>query len=374
MRDKPSRLRVALLLGALTALVAAYASLVFTETAAIKVAVPPQRLEANIALNTTAAGNLQIQHLDVAVTETAQGTASSVTIASAYAVGEVTFRFSCGWQQPCNPVQVHSGTVVATITGRYVRFATQATVTVLPVQPGAYHETTVGIRALAIGAGGNVTYGIIDVIENPSPGLQVFNRHPTTGGVTGRVAQIVEQSDMDAVQAALAAKARSKLDSAMSAKAAGMTYLVEGPPVMAFTSDRAVGDEAPTFTVTLATKQGARAFSNSAAQAILRPALQPLVWPGYELSNSIQAEYQMQAGTGTNLVITAHAVGFAVPSLSSRTERDRLKGLSTSDAYASLRHDYPGSAVDISTKPLALPWLPLITDHINLTMVVQPAV
>jgi hypothetical protein len=361
-------------LGALTVLVAVYASLVLTETAAIKIAVPPQRIEATIALNSTAVGNLPVQHLGVGVTETAQGTASSLTIAPAYAAGEVTFRFSCGWQQPCNPVQVPSGTVVATITGRYVRFATQATVTVLPVQPGGYHETTVGIRALAIGAGGNVTYGIIDVIENsPSPGLQVFNRHPTTGGVTGRVAQIVQQQDMDAVEAALAAKVKSELDSAMSAAAAGMTFIADGSPLMAFQSDRAVGDEAPTFTVTLTGKEGARAFANTAAQAILRAALQPMVRPGYELRDPIQADYQMQAGSGTNFVIAAHAVGFAEPKTSISTERDRLKGLGLSDAYARLRHDFPGSEIDIHTRPLALPWLPLMTDHINLTMVVETA-
>jgi hypothetical protein len=152
-----------------------------------------------------------------------------------------------------------------------------------------------------------------------------------------------------------------------------MTYLLDAPPVTAFTADHAVGDETPTFTVTATAKLGARAFSNSEAQAILRHVLQPMVWSGYRLADPIHASYQIDATVGDSLVVKAVAVGYAAPTLSSNTERSQLRGLGVSDAFARLRHDFPGSAIDIRTQPLALPWLPLITDHIDLTMTVITA-
>jgi hypothetical protein len=370
MSTEAARLRPALLLGALTVLVAAYASLLFTETAAIKVAIPPQRLEANVAFNTAAAGGIAIQHLAVDVTDTAQGTASAVTIAPAFATGQVTFVYACPAIQPCPTYTLPAGTVVATTRG-HLRFATLS-----PVALGAGPRPSVAVRALAVGAASNVGPANINVIENsPIPPLvaRVFNPYATSGGVDGRVTQIVQQSDVDAVQAALAARVGDELRSAMSARAQGMTYLVDASPSTSFTSDHAVGDEAPTFIVTLTGKEGARAFSNSAAQEILRPVLQLLVWPGYQLSDPILADYQLQSGEGTNLVVTAHALAFAMPKLLSETEGTRLKGLGLADAYARLRQDFPGSSADIRTSPLALPWLPLAGDHINLTVTVAAA-
>jgi baseplate J-like protein len=369
MPTAPPRLRLALLLGAMTVLVAASASLVVMETAAVMVVIPPQRLTATVVLNTAAPGNsINVQRLVVAVTDTAQGTGSSVTIAPAYATGAVTFIYACSLD-PCQAYTLAAGTVVSTTKG-HVRFATVAPVTFGPndLRP------SVAIRALAIGAAGNVGPAWINVIENPpTQVVRVFNPYATSGGVDGRVAQIVQQSDMDMVLAALAPKIQDEVAAAMSAKATGMTYLLDAPPVTAFAADHAVGDETPTFTVTATAKLGARAFSNSEAQVILRHVLQPMVWSGYRLADPIHASYQIDAATGDSLVVKAVAVGYAVPGLSSETERVRLKGMGVSEALARLHHDFPGSSADIRTQPLGLPWLPFIADHINLTMVVNPA-
>jgi hypothetical protein len=44
------------------------------------------------------------------------------------------------------------------------------------------------------------------------------------------------------------------------------------------------------------------------------------------------------------------------------------------DAQRRLSHDFPGSSIDIRTRPLAFPWLPFVGRNIILTMVVEPAI
>jgi hypothetical protein len=368
--DRP-QLLPALLLSGFTVLVAAFASLPYTETAAIKIAVPAQRLETTVAMNSGGA-NLAIQRFVVQATDSGQGTATGSIAVPTYATGVVTFHLTCPTSGPCQPITVASGTIVA--TAKDFRYATQNSAT---LQAGN-QDAPVGIRAIASGAAGNTAPNTITVIpNNQHPNvLTVFNKLAVGGGTDAGAGQVIQQSDVDAAQAALAAKVTDELSAAIMAQAKGQTYIVDGPPVLAFMSDHAVGEQVSTFTLTMIGKEGAAAFFDSAAQAILRASLRPLVLPGYELTpDPIQANYQLvQPAAGTDVFVTADAVAYAIPKVSRSLISTRLTGLSLSDAHRRLDHDFPGSLVEIRTRPVALPWLPLVADHINLTITVAPVI
>ena len=373
MRTQLQRAWATYLLLAIAALVGATAGFAYAETAAIKIAVTPQKLESTVALNKGGL-NLVIQHIDATVTETVQGTATStVPTAATYATGQVRFLLVCPASvvaPPCQAFTMPAGTVVVSV--RHVRFVTTSPAVLRP--PPASQTATVGIRAIASGAAGNTGPGTIMTIEyDPRPNVAVFNPYAVDGGADAGVAPVIQQSDVDAAQAALAAKVSDELGSAILANASGMAYVVDGPPSLDFTSDHAAGDQAAGFTLTVTGKLGAEAFSNSAAQTILRTVLHPAVWPGYTLpADPIRATYRLtQAADGSELLM-ADAVGYAVPKPSMAAIRARLKGLSLADARSRLRHDFPGSSIDMRTKPLAFPWLPFVQDHINLTVFIEP--
>jgi hypothetical protein len=360
-------------------LVAAFASLPLTETAAIKIAVPPQRLETSVAMNSGGTANLAVQHLDAQVTDTAQGTATStISLAPRSASGAVKLLFVCTIRPPCGlPWTAPAGLILVTPHG--LKYVTESAAT-FTVGTGQYQ--TVGIHATTAGAAGNAGMGTqATIANNPRPvgtvgGVLTAQYLYAAGGTDAGMAQVIQQADLDAARTALAAKVTDELFSAMLNKAKGMAYIVDGPPALDFKSDHGVGEQGPTFTVTMTGELGARAFSDTAAQAILRAALQPLVLPGYELApGSIQANYQFaQASGNAPVLVTADAVGYALPKISTSKVSAKLTGLSLSDAHSRLGHDFPGSFVEIRTRPLAMPWLPLLAEHISLAITIEPAV
>ncbi len=333
-----------------------------------------------MALNSS---GLSVQHLDVEVTDTAQGTATgTLPVAPTYAYGQVRFLMVCRpapTTPGCQPFTVRSGTVVVSVRG--IRYVTTSPATLLP--PPGSQTAFASIRAVGFGAGGNTGPGTIMAIENnplpPGPSaqgvLQAFNYSAVSGGADAREAQVIQQSDVDAAREALAARVAYALGTEMMAKAERMTYVVDGSPTLDFTSDHAVGDEATSFTLSVTGKQSAKAFSDTEAKAILQTALRPQILPGYELApDAIKVSYQfVQTADSPDVVVSASAVGYAVPKVAMSTVRARLKGRSVSDANTLLRQDFPGSSIDIRTKPLALPWLPMVGGNINLTMVIEPA-
>jgi hypothetical protein len=358
-----------------TVLVAA--SLTYEETASIKLAVPAQRLEANVALSSS---GLAVQHVDVELTDTAQGTATgSIPITPQYATGQVEFLLVCRptpTAPGCQTYTVPVGTVVVSV--RHARYVTTSPATLLP--PPGSQRGFAGIRAVALGAGGNTGAGtIMDIEGNPDLGsigwLKVFNYSAIGGGVDAGVAQVIQQTDVDAVQVALAAKVTYELGTAMMAKAGEMMYVVDGSPTLNFALDHAVGEATQTFTLSVTGKQSAKAISESEARPILRDALRQLALPGYELADPVAGSYQfVQKDGSSDVAVSATAVGYALPNLSTPAVRARLKGMRIADAQRRLSHDFPGSSIDIRTRPLAFPWLPFVGRNIILTMVVEPAI
>jgi hypothetical protein len=359
----------AVLLAGLGLVVIAVAALAYAETASIRIAAPAQKVEAQVSFNTGEHAGLALEHLRVHATELIRGSATgTVPVAAKFASGQVTFSLVCPVTQPCVKIRVFAGAVVQTRRGVRYRTLSEAF-----LQQGA-QTATVGVRALVAGPAGNVGANTITVGNTGLPMLLVMNRLPVSGGAGLTVGHVIKQSDMDAVRAALVSKVNTDLGAALMGATSGMTGVIDGPPALAFNADHAVGSQVSTFTVTLTGQMTATVFSDEAAQAIVRAGLQPMVWPGYDLrTDPIQADYQITSiRSSTDVTISADAVAYALPRVPTSGTRAALAGRTESDARSRLSHDFRSSTIEIRVKPFALPWLPFIAEHINLTLSVEP--
>ena len=365
----PSRrqLIAAYVLSATAVVVTASAGVLYAETASVKLSIAPQRLEANVTLTGgQAPGDLHTQRIQVSFTDSQQGTASLAQVSAIYASGQVVFTCS-----PCQmaPLIIPQGTIVSTTKALGYATVLEATIT------NSTGSTSVAVRATAAGAGWNTGSNTITTIANsPDASLQVTNPEPITGGANERSAQVIQQSDFDAVRGALTANVNNHLAVALMAKAQALSYIADPLPVISLRSDHNVGDETPTFTVTITVTLGAFAFSGSEAQALLRSALMARV-PSYEAltSDPIRATYQIQqVSSNGDIVVIGKAAGCVVPKLSQRSFGSQIKGLSPAQAAQSLQRTVPGSTVAIQISPSALPVLPLVAQHISFNFVVEP--
>ena len=359
------QLFVAYILSALAVLFAAIGSLLFTETAAVKLSVPPQRV---VALVTLAAG-LQTQRIHADVTDSQQGTASTVVTNPIYAAGQVVF--SCSPACKVAPLTIPQGTLVT--TAKSLGYTTQAAVMITTTTGSS---APVAVRATAPGAAWNADPSTLTTVANsPDANLHVTNPAAITGGANPRSAQVIQQSDFDAVRNALTVKVNDELAVALKFNSHGMSFVVDGLPVINLTSDHNVGDEIPSFTITMTGTSGAVAFSESQALALIRTALQAKIPAGDELTNDpIQAVYQIgQANANGDVSVTGKASGFAIPRLSQQSLRSQIRGLTPAQAARSLQRTAPGSLIEIRISPSAMPWLPVVADHISLTVVVEAA-
>ena len=360
-----TQLFVAYILSALAVLFAALGSLLYTETATVKISVPPQRV---VALVTLAAG-LQTQRIKADVTDSQQGTASTVLTNPTYAVGQVVFTCAPACKQA--PFTIPQGSLVATANA--LGYTTQAAAEILTVSG---QSAPVAVRATAAGASWNAAPNTVTTIANsPDANLHVTNPTPMTGGTNPHSAQIIQQSDFDAVRNALTVKVNDELTAALKFNAHGMTYVADGVPVINLMSDHNVGDETPTFTITMTGTQAAIAFSESQALALMRSALEAKIPASEVLTNDpIEAVYQVgQANANGDVSVDAKASGFAIPKLSQQSLRSQIRGLTPAQAARSLQRTAPGSLIEIRISPPAMPWLPVVPDHISITIVVELA-
>jgi hypothetical protein len=359
------QLLAAYVLSAVAVLAAAVGSVLYTETAAVKLSVAPQRV---VAVVTLSAG-LQTQRIHANVTDSQQGTASTVVTNPTYAAGQVVFKCTTPCKQA--PLTIPQGTLIS--TAKSLGYTTQAAAQI-PTATGS--SAAIAVRATAPGAAWNADANTLTAITNsPDPNLHVTNPAAITGGANSRSAQIIQQSDFDGVRNTLTAKVNDELAAALKVNAQGLNYIADALPVINITSDHHVGEETPTFTISMTGSTGAVAFSESQAQALLRTALQAKIPANAELtSDPIQAVYQVgQADPNGDASVVAKAGGFAIPKLSTQSLRSQIKGLTPAQAAKSLQNAAPGSLVEIHISPSAVPWLPVVADHIALTVVIQPA-
>lgn len=359
----------AYVLTAAAVVVVASGSMLYVETARVQLSIPPQRLEANITLTSgQAPGNLHTQRIEASFTDSQQGTASKVDISATYASGEVLFTCS-----PCldAPLTIPRGSIVSTATS--LGYATQAERTIMTTTGSA----SVGVSATAAGAASNIDPNAAMTfydLNNPNTKVQVTNPAAITGGANARSAQVIQQSDFDAVRSSLTVSVNNHLDAELKAPAPGLTYIPDPAPVISIQSNHSVGDETPTFTITMTGRIGGFAFSESEAQARERAALMLHVSPDQELtSDPIQVTYQGQQASGNgDVILLGTAVGCVVPKLSQQSLRSQITGLSSAQAAQSLQRTAPGSTVEIQTSPSGMPWLPLLAEHISIKSVLEP--
>jgi hypothetical protein len=164
------------------------------------------------------------------------------------------------------------------------------------------------------------------------------------------------------------------LYAALTAQAGGLVFAADGSPTLSVTSDHKVGDQVATFTTTITGTLGAIAFSQSQADALMRETLAGKIPQGFQLtSNPLQTTYSVQhSGANGDATIKGSAIGAMVTNVTAGALKARIKGMRVDAARKQLEHVTPGTTVDMSVKP-AVPWLPVLLDHIKLTIVLEPA-
>jgi hypothetical protein len=351
----------AYLLSALVVLVAAGGSFLYMETASVKLSVPEQSIGTQVTLT-----SLPTQRIQAKITESQQGSASTVQISPTYASGQVVLSCSPACQRA--PVIIAPGQLIT--TAKSLGYATQAPVTITTTTGSA----TVNVRATSPGAAWNADIDTLKIIANNSDsGLKVTNPAAIAGGANARAAQVIQQSDYDTVRSALTVKVNDELGAELNTNAQGMLYVGDPQPVITVTSDHSVGDETPSFTITMTGTIGATEFSESQAKAIMLAALQAKIPPGQELtSDPVQIIYQGQpAGPGGDVVVVSKAVGFIVPKLSPQSLSSQIRGLSPAEAAKSLQRSAPGSLVEIRLSPSVAPLMPIFAEHISVTVILE---
>lgn len=371
----------AALVTAVVVLAAAGSGLLYTETASVKLTVKPQGIEVWVALaGGPGGGALPTQRFQASVTESQQGSASTVQVGAAYASGFVRFTYNCTTNCVNPAAYIPAGTIV-TNAGSF-GYATQGDATI----NGSTGTASVAVRATGLGANWNSAPETLTTIASDNRyghDLTVTNPAEISGGADGRLAQVIQQSDYDVVRNALTAKVNNELGAALFASSQGRLYSGDSQVAYSVTSDHGVGDETPTFTIKMTGTVGASAYSESQANVILLAALDAKVPPGYELTKDrVQIIFHGRQvavpsldvmDTGTDVLVTGQVDAFVIPALSPESVRSQIKGLSPDSAARSLRSRAPGSRVEIRVSPAAMPWLPFIADHIAVTVVVEPA-
>jgi baseplate J-like protein len=367
MTQNRAQLVRAYILSAIVVLVAALGSFMNVETASVMLSVPPQKLVATATLTGgTTGGDLKTQRIQATVTEAQGGTASTILVGPTFATGRVVF--SCAACGSTDRVEVQAGTIVTNVNS--LSYATLAAASVTRARPA-----TVAVRATSTGASWNTGKATVTGINNsPATQLHVTNPSAIVGGSDVHPAQAIQQSDFDAARSALETKVTAALGLALKAKAVEMTYIADGPPVFTVISDRKVGDQVSTFTMTMTGTIGATAFSDSDARALMRSALAAQVPAGQQLtSDPVDITWETQkAGANGGVTVKGSAVGYIAPTLSTNTLRAGIRGFNPAQARRSLERAVPGSSAEIQISPFEVPWLPLIAEHISITVLVQP--
>lgn len=360
----------AYVLSAVALLAAALGSLVVMETATVKVSVPTSKVTASRTINAGPSGReLTTTRIQADVTDTQQGATSSSVVPATYATGNVEF-----WCSPACPQQqtVTEGTLV-----NVDNFVKQyRTLAAIKVGPQADAHVTVAVSALTAGVAGNTGGNTINKINGcslPPCNLKATNPSAIIGGADASSIQVLQQSDLDSVRSLLTARVTQDLDAALSAQAGGLKFIPDGHPTTTTAADHKVGDKVATFTMTMTATLGAVAFSEVQADALLLATVNQKIPKGFRLtSDPIQTSYLVvHSSSNGDVTLTGSATGVALPSVTAAELKSRIKGMRVEAARQQLRLLAHGTMVDISVKP-AVPWLPVIQDHITVTIILEP--
>ena len=355
----------AYLLGGPLAAVVGLGFLGYSEHAVVTLVVVAQQVQVqNVPLAgvANANGSLATTQIEASASEQQTVTSAIVQLPATTATGRVTF--SCSPMTSCpNGYTVLAGSVLESTAG--VQYRTLSSVSF----PSCAPSSPVGVSALSAGAAGNAGAGTVVYGQLPAY-IHVYNTSPLAGGTDARNVPVVQQSDVDAASSVLRAKVSAELSAKLQAQAGHLSYLTTGAPALNVASDAQVGDSTPTFTVTVTGTIHAIAYSAQAADALLRRALSQSLAAGYVVtSDPIKATYAVQ----TNGELTGSASALAVPRVDQRALSTAVRGESPSQALSRIDRAVPGAAANIRISPIALPWLPMLSDHISVVVLIRTA-
>ena len=358
------KLLSAYLVGGPLAVLVALGFLVYGEHAVVKVTVTAQRLQvANVPLAGGAdTAGLATQQISASASEQQMVASGVVQLPARPATGLVSFM--CSPMTSCpNGYTVVAGTLLKSTSGAEYRTLSTASF------PSCAWSSPVGVAALTAGAAGNAAPGALVFGRFPSY-VHVDNALAIAGGTDPHSAHLVQQSDVNAASSVLTARVSAELNSKLQTRAGSLSFVTAGAPAFSTTSSARAGDSAATFTVTVTGTIHAIAYSASDAGALLRGALSQRVAPGYRLTTApIDATYSMQPGG----LFTGSAAAYEVPSVDPGALAAALRGQSLSEATSRIDQSVPNGAAGIQVTPFAVPWLPMLSDHISVVVVTRPA-
>jgi hypothetical protein len=231
----------------------------------------------------------------------------------------------------------------------------------------------VNVRATAAGTTANVASGTVNVIVSHLPSnLHVTNPKSISGGAAAWPAGVVSQADYDALRLILTGRATSDLAGKLKDQAAGMSYVTQGEPTVGSSSDYNVGDKTAAFTITVTAHLSGIGFAKSDARALLVQALSGKVPAGYQLtSDPVRTTYRIVGSSvkSGSVLVAGTAIAYAVPRPATTKLLAELRGLSVVEARSRLQRSMPGGTIDIHLSPVAVPWLPMLTDHITMEVI-----
>ena len=346
--------------------------LIFSETAAIRITTPETYIETTAAVRgSLTGGQFRTERLQVALTESANGTATGVTrTAASYATGYVVFnKNSCLPSNYCPPAPAQPGYEVCRVNpaGGAQCYVLQSAVT-------CYCGDRVAVRARGPGSIFNAPANSVNYVGWINPYVTVDNPGPITGGANASSSPVVQQSDLDSVRIAVSSQLTADLQSALRQKAQNLHYVADAAPALTVSSDVNAGANSSTFQVTVSGTLGGTAFADPDAKALIASALVEKVPAGYQLTGPEQiADYQIQTSDPQgDVTVTGRASGYVMPRVSVTSLQSRLRGLDSGAARRFIETVAPGSAVEIRLAPAPAPWLPLNADHITILVVARP--
>ncbi len=286
------------------------------------------------------------QSSDLRVTR--PGTATGQRVEQVPATGTVTF---FNWNTVT--VEVPKGTQVS--VGGTIAFTTTERIVVPkgrfgpPYQPG---QKSAGLAAVVPGTGGNVAAGTIDTIDNASvrallrglpdnPNSLVTNAEATAGGLE-TPHTVIQQSDVDAVVAAIQADLAAHLAAALAGQ---LERLYAAPPasevpVVEVLAALVGTEDKPTFELngSLAFNRPyvARADVDRLARAALLDDATAAPTGTAVLPGSISVEIEAATASGDEMTIQVSVRAAAAAAIDMAALRDQVAGMTKDEARAAL--------------------------------------
>lgn len=211
----------------------------------------------------------------------------------------------------------------------------------------------VSVTAEAAGEAYNVSNGAFTIVGQSS---RISGSGSTTGGTTKQVT-VLTQQDIDTGLADLDAQATTEATAELTAKAEGQTIIEGGITLTPKTrsSDKKVGDQVDSATVTLVTTASALVFEKSLVEAKIQESLAAKIDEGQRLEiptdKPVVIAFKEYSADKSTMILTAAGSGFGVPDVSKSELAQAVKHSTRASAEQRLKSDYQATEVKVVLSP-----------------------